>query len=134
MRPVGGCSPSAPLTDRAMLETLTDILRDILAADTFSYLVVGFLAVLAGVMVKAMTDSWPMTVMFTPVIWFFALAGIFACREAGLVFTTEHESNIILTAGVGMVVGVCLTLLLVRIGFLMGESKKPVRRVSARMR
>jgi hypothetical protein len=119
---------------RAMLQTLSDILRDSFAADTFSYIVVGFLAVLAGVMVKAMTDSWPLTILFTPVIWFCALAGIYACRVAGLIFTPDRESNLILSAGAGMVVAVALMLLLVRIGFLMGDQRKPVRRASPRIR
>lgn len=117
-----------------MLESLTDLLQSILAADTFSYIVVGVLAVLASVMVKAMTESWPLTILFAPVIWFLALAGIYACREANVVFTTDHESNIILSAGVGMIAAVGLMLLLVRIGFLMGEQRKPVHRTSPRIR
>ena len=117
-----------------MLQTLTEILSDILAADTFTYIVIGFLAVLAGVMIKAMTDSLALTLMFTPMIAFGALAGVYACREAGLVFTTDHESNIILTAGVGMVVAVALMLLLVRFGFAVSVQKKLVRGDTARVR
>jgi hypothetical protein len=117
-----------------MLQTLTDILSDILAADTFTWVVVSFLAVLAGVMIKAMTDSLALTLLFTPMFAFGALAGIYACREVGLVFTTEHESNVILTAGVGMVAAVALMLLLVRLGFLVSHQSKPVQRPSPRLR
>ena len=92
-----------------------ETLNHIFSVDAFTFYVVGGLTVWAAVLVRLMTDSTALAFLFMPFINFGALAGIFVCRELSVVFSQEKDSNLIVSALVGMIVALLIMLLATRL-------------------
>jgi hypothetical protein len=111
-----------------MLETLDGILL----ANTYTYSVVGVLTVFAGLLVRHMTSSTALAIIYAPALAFGALAGVYYCREIGLIVTFDNNANIVATAGIGMLVACMVMLVLTRLFFMMIATTEKVADPSTR--
>lgn len=91
-----------------------ETLNYIVSVDVFTISVVGVLSAWAAIIIRQMTDSTALALIFMPVIIFGALAGIYACRVLNIVFSPEKDSNLIVSAAVGMIVALLSMLLATR--------------------
>lgn len=106
-----------------MLETL----RYILAADSFCYSVAVILALLSGVVIASATSSFGLAAMYTPVVAFGGLAGIYAVREAGILLTRDQYTDVVLSAGAGTLAGLLAMMAVTRLTYALTSIRKPVR-------
>jgi len=111
-----------------MPDTLSNVLNDILNPDSFSTVVVGGLTILTGLMIRSMSSSTALAIWFAPGLAFGGLLGIYGCREAGFAFIGDSDSNVILSAGAGIIAGVIVMLVLTRMAFALTGVRKPVTR------
>lgn len=81
------------------------------------YLVAGLTAVCAYLFLL-MTDSRPLTLMFTPVAAFGSLVGIYLSREFGLYYSADKDSNIVLSSLLGLCVSLTVVVLTAKLGHL----------------
>ena len=94
---------------------MPEFLREIISVDLFTVLVVGVLSTWAGIIIRHMSESTFLALIFTPAIGFGALTGIYACRELEIVFSTNQNSNLITSLSIGMIVAMFIMLLVTRI-------------------
>lgn len=100
-----------------MFETLNMIV----SVDVFTISVVGVLTAWASIMIRHMTGSTALSLAFCPAIYIGALVGINQCREFGLVFSTNNDSNIIMSACFGMIAAMLFMLVVTRMVYVLRE-------------
>lgn len=116
---------SAP--NRRVLPVL-DTLYAILNADMFTYAVVTVLTTWAGTLFRHMSGSTALTTLFLPSVWLGAMAGIFYCREFGVIFTSDKDSNVVVASGVGMILGLVGMLVVTRLVYVLTRRRAAVQR------
>ncbi len=92
------------------------------------YMVVIVLAVLAGVMIKTMTNSTWLTVLFSSANIFGAFAGMYIWKYAGVPLVYGKEPNLVVGACAGMLVSFLIILGVLRAIYMLLESKKALVR------
>jgi hypothetical protein len=116
-----------------MLEDISKVLSDILAADTMSYWIVGALAVLGTVIMRSMLPSKMLAIVFLPGIFWGGLAGIYAATYFGLVVTTERSAQIVISGTAGMGIALCILVLAARAVDSALRIRKPLTHGTARV-
>jgi hypothetical protein len=95
-----------------VLDATLEILRGIGQADEASYVIVGVLTLLAFAVMRAMLPVKGLSWVFAPALFWGGLAGIYACRMAGLFYSTEHSTNAAVGAMLGMIAALVVMMVL----------------------
>jgi len=98
-----------------MLETLNIILS--VRADT-TYLVAA-LTFASALVFFQMTGSRTLTLLFTPLAAIGALVGIYVSREMGYYYSSDEDSNIIMSGLLGLLVSLIIVILTARLTYLL---------------
>lgn len=98
-----------------------DTLNMIVSVDVFTISVVGVLTAWASIMIRHMTGSTVLSLAFCPAIYLGALVGIYQCREFDLLFSTDNDTNIIMSACFGMIAAMLIMLVLTRMIYVLHE-------------
>ena len=93
-------------------------------ASAVGYMVVIVLASLAAVMIKTMTNSTWMTLVFTIANTLGALAGMYVWQYAGVPIVSSKEANHVVGACLGMFVSFLIIMGILRLFYMVLESKK----------
>jgi hypothetical protein len=104
---------------------MIDTLNDIVNVNFVTALVVITMSVGSGVIFREVTNSNLLTVLLVPALAFGALVSIYAMSMAGVFFTSNHESNTVVTSSVGMILALLIVLGLIRLRLAYGDMKKP---------
>jgi hypothetical protein len=85
------------------------------------------LTALAALFIKNATDSTGFAALFVPAMALGCLLGVYGCKMSGIVISaTNKDSNIIATAGFGMVVAFIVMLVVVRLGGIVRDFSRPI--------
>ncbi len=95
-----------------------DTLYQIVSVDVYTLSVVCVLSGWAALILRHVTESTLLALIFMPVIIIGALVGIYACRQLDLVFVFDKDTNVILTACVGMIAALIVMLIMTRIMYI----------------
>jgi hypothetical protein len=101
-----------------------DVFRDIMVANSYTYYVVVLLSLWAAMIIRVISDTTSLAVLMAPFIAYGALAGVYFCREFGLVFIYDNDSNIVACAAAGMCVAMLVMLGFCRLSIALADSKK----------
>ncbi|MCH9765807.1 MAG: hypothetical protein K0U34_07435 [Alphaproteobacteria bacterium] len=82
-----------------------------------TYLIAGLTAA-CSVFFLHMTNSRALTLLFTPVAAIGALTGVYVSRELGLYYSTDKDSNILLSGILGLAVSLVIVILTARLGYM----------------
>ena len=110
-----------------MSETLADAIYAIVNVKMQVAMIALALTGLAALFIKSATDSTGFAMLFIPALAFGCLVGVYGCKMAGIVVSSSKDTNIIATAGFGMVVAFILMLVLVRIGGIVRDITRPIQ-------
>lgn len=111
-----------------MFEDISKVLGDILAADSMSYWIVGSLAVLGTVIMRAMLPTKMLAIVFFPGIFWGGLAGIYAFNALGLILTTERAAQIVIAGTTGMTLALLVLVMATRLLDSAMRIRKPLVR------
>lgn len=81
------------------------------------YLVIGLTGICAYFFLL-MTESRPLTLLFTPMAAVGALVGIFLSREFGLYYSADQDSNILLSGLIGLCISLTVVLITAKLGHI----------------
>ncbi|HKZ97084.1 MAG TPA: hypothetical protein VJ045_08900 [Hyphomicrobiaceae bacterium] len=104
---------------------MLDTLGEILNADLFSFAVAASLTIVAALLMRAMCATTTVALSFAPAIGIGALSSIYACRQAALLFTYDHNSNIVIAAVIGMIAGFFAMLIMMLLVRTLAERRRP---------
>lgn len=96
-------------------EAVFKVLGDIAMADSMSYWIVGALTLLVFMVMRAMLPVKGLAVVFAPAIFWGGLTGIYALSQLGFSVSTEKSANLVVQAGLGMIVALLVMLVLTRL-------------------
>ncbi len=109
-----------------MSGTFADTLYEIFNVKTevlmFALVLTGF----GAMFIKSATDSSGFAALFIPALAFGCLVGVYGCKMVGLVVSSSKDSNVIATAGIGMVLAFVVMLGFVRIGGILRDITRPI--------
>ena len=101
-----------------MLETLGAIFS---VSASVTYLVAG-LTMACALLFFQMTQSRTLTLFFVPVAAVGALVGIYVSRELGFYYSTEENSNILLSSLLGLMVSLVIVIVIARIAYAISNA------------
>ncbi len=104
---------------------MLDTLMAIVNVNFVTAMIVVALTVGAGLIFRELTNSNLMTAALVPLLAFGALCSIYALGQAGIFFTTNKESNAVVSSGVGMILALLIMLGAIRSRFAFGEMRRP---------
>ncbi|MBL8847631.1 MAG: hypothetical protein JNN24_17855 [Hyphomicrobium zavarzinii] len=96
-------------------EAVFKVLDDIAMADSMSYWIVAALTLLVFMVMRAMLPVKGLAAVFAPAIFWGGLTGIYALNNLGFSVSTEKSANIVVQAGLGMIVALLVMLALTRL-------------------
>jgi predicted membrane channel-forming protein YqfA (hemolysin III family) len=105
---------------------MPEIVSHILAADTFSYVIVGILALMAAAVIQSTTSSLSFAALYLPAIAFGGLAGIYAVRAADIPLSHDVHTDVVLSAAAGTLAGLAVMMALTRLIHTLIRIRKPV--------
>jgi len=111
---------------------MLEIFDAILSVRTDTIYLVASLTAACSLMFLQMTNSRMLTALFTPVAALGALIGIYISRELGLYYSSDNDSNIIMSGLLGLFVSLAIVVLIARLSymvlnFLRGQQAKRLR-------
>lgn len=115
-------------------EALFKMLSDIAAADAMAYWIVGALAALAFVLMRAMLPMKGLSYVFAPALFWGGLVGIYTLTELGFVVSTERSVQIVAAAIAGMTAALFVMLFLTRLVDAVTRIRKPLANHPGRAR
>src|SRR5262249_19880829 len=115
-----------PALQRSRIGTMFDIIREIFAADTFSYSVALMLALVAGVLIASATSSSNLGAIYAPGIALGALTGIYAARVTHFAPTNDEYVDVVLAAAAGTIAGLGAMMLLTMLAHAITRVRKPL--------
>jgi hypothetical protein len=98
--------------------SMQDIVQSILTYDRLTFWVVVILAVWSASLVKKMSESTGLALIFLPSTYYAALTSIYLCRHFEIVFSTSKVANTILCASLGMMIISVVLLVFAKLVFL----------------
>jgi hypothetical protein len=104
---------------------MIDTLNAIINVNFVTAMLVITMAVGSGVIFREVTNSTWMTIFLVPMLAFGALVSIYMLNQTGILFTSQKDSNTVVTSSVGMIVALLAVLGAVRLRLAFGEMKKP---------
>ncbi len=104
---------------------MTDIITDILNAKDTAWYVACTLALAAATLVMSTSELIWLTTIAAGFSFFGALSGVYALDQAGINLASDKDAHIVLSATLGMVVGMVLCLAFVRAIYTVSEWMKP---------
>lgn len=110
-----------------MNEVLRNVITNLIAIDEYTQIVVFCSVVTALWLVRSMTESTALTVLFAPAILFGALAANYLFRVNFIAPTIDKDTNVVVASAVGVLLALTLMLIASRIAILMTERKSSAR-------
>ena len=106
---------------------MLDILADLTAIDTYTFMVVAGLVMAVFGLIRTLFDSTTMAVAFTPVLFFGGLAANYLFRAYFVIATPDKDSNVVVASAFGILIAMILMLCAISISIFMTErrSKAP---------
>ena len=111
-----------------MVEHVSKVLGDILAADSMSYWIVGSLTMMGAMIMRAMLPTKTLAILFFPGIFWGGLAGIYAFNALGLVLTTQRAAQIVIAGTTGMAFAFLVLVMATRLVHSAMRIRKPLTR------
>lgn len=112
-----------------MIQEISDYLFQIFDVSTFVAAISLCLIAFAYWLVRVMTDSILLSVMYTPVMLLGGLAANdFFNKHFIVVIAQDSDSNTVLNIAVGMVIAMVVMLVLTRVAYAVSEAKARARR------
>ena len=110
-----------------MTNLLRDLAANLLTIDDYTRWVV-FCAVVAALwIVKTMTESTALAVIFSPAILFGALAANYLFRINFVVASGDKDTDVVVASAIGVLLALVLMLVASRIAITMGERRSRAR-------
>lgn len=96
---------------------MSEIIISILNVGQDATYFVASLTIMCALLFMTMTDSKALTVLFTPLAAIGAMTGIYLSRELGLYYSTDEESNVVLSGTLGLMLSLVIIVVTARIGY-----------------
>ena len=110
-----------------MNNLLRDLAANLLTIDDYTRMVVFCTVVTALWLVRTMTESTALTVLFSPAILFGALAANYLFRINFVVASGDKDTDVVVASAIGVLLALILMLLASRIAIAMGERRSRAR-------
>jgi hypothetical protein len=115
-------------------EAVVKALSDISMADGMSYAIVGSLTVIMVLVMRSMLPAKGLGLVFAPAIFWGGLCGIYALREAGIVFSADKSANVAAASAFGMIAALIVMMGLTRLVDVVTRIRKPLVNAPVRVR
>lgn len=106
---------------------MLDILADLTAIDTFTFMVLAGLVMAVFGLIRTLFDSTTLAVAFMPVLVLGGLAANYLFRTHFVIATPDKDSNVVVASAFGILIAMILMLCAISISIFMAErrSKAP---------
>lgn len=104
---------------------MLDTLNLILNVNFVTAMVVVMLAVGSGIIFREVTNANLMTAVLVPLLAFGGLVSIYALGQAGIFFTSQKETNAVVSSSVGIILALLVMLGFIRSRFAINEMRRP---------
>lgn len=106
---------------------MDDILAGMLNADTFTLSIVFALAGAAALLIQLTTESTMLALWYAPAMVIMSLFSISTARVFDITLTAYQDTNTILSACAGAIIGMFLMIVLTRLYYMVFDIKRAVR-------
>jgi hypothetical protein len=107
-------------------DTVADTLFGIVNVKLQVAVIALVLTAFGALFIKNATDSTGFAALFVPAIMLGCLIGVYTFKMLGIVVSTTKDTNIIATAGIGMVLAFIVMVGLVRAAVMIGDATRPI--------
>ena len=104
---------------------MIDMLNSIVSVNFLTAVIVATMVAATGVIFREMTNSTLMTVLFVPFLAFGALASIYGLSHFGIMFSSNRDSNAVVSSGFGMVIALSIMLAVIRLWHAIADMRRP---------